>query len=142
MGVAATAVADRRRWIRDLDERNKQVRREAYTDFLTALTLTTRGLRAVARGLFRPDLSASAAAGLAFEEHQLGAAKQRLHITSPVQVIAAADAAYQRLHDERDRLAAAATRSGLDGPEMVAAASDERRLREVLVDAMRSDLDV
>ncbi len=51
IGIAATLIADRNRWRREESRHALEVRREVYTEYVSALKAAGEEIRAVALGL-------------------------------------------------------------------------------------------
>lgn len=105
IGIAATLLADRNRWRREEMRHALQVRREVYTEFVTALKAAGEEMRAVALGDHRSDSERDASVREAVRGAGLYTASERLWLVGPPQVVAAGNAAFHGVRAIRDAYA-------------------------------------
>ncbi|OPC77841.1 hypothetical protein B4N89_36855 [Embleya scabrispora] len=138
LGVAATLVADRLRWRRETTERQTDLRRQLYAEYLAAVS-RMRGILV--------DVARDVPPGAADREQRIRAGflspgayelRHRLAIVAPSDVIAAARATFIALRDIRDCLIAGADATDPTFRALEGAALDDElhNLRQV----MRRDL--
>ncbi len=106
IGIVATLIADRNRWRRDVSSRALEVRREAYTAFMTAMNEAGEAIRAVSLGDHLGDASRDSVVREAFRSSGVHAALERLRLVAPPTVEAAAYAAFRSMRHLRDHYAA------------------------------------
>lgn len=106
IGIAATLIADRNRWRRDVSSRALEVRREAYTEFMTAMNEAGEAIRAVSLGDHSGDASLDSVVREAFRSSGVHTALERLRLVAPPAVEAAAHAAFRSMRHLRDHYAA------------------------------------
>ncbi|OII62894.1 MULTISPECIES: hypothetical protein [unclassified Streptomyces] len=105
LGAVATALADRRRWRREAVARLLELRTTLYAEYLVAMEETGRDLLRVLRTTAVEERGAAAeAAVVAFN---LGAARQRIHVLAPLDVVRAADEVFRGLRRACDYVATA-----------------------------------
>ncbi|MEU6237010.1 hypothetical protein, partial [Kitasatospora sp. NPDC047058] len=105
IGIAATLIADRNRWRREETRHALNVRREVYTEFVSALKAAGEEIRAVALGDHRSDAARDAAVREAFRSTGLYTASERLWLVGPTQVVTAGNEAFLSLRRLRDAYA-------------------------------------
>ncbi len=139
IGITATLVADRSRWRREEDKHASEVRREAYTEYVSALKAAGEEIRAVALGDHRSESARDAAVREAFRGTGLYTASERLWLVGPPQVVAAGNAAFHSLRRIRDAYArGVAVASPEDAPLIAERRAAMARMR----DLMRADLGI
>ncbi|MFF8934692.1 hypothetical protein ACF08O_08180 [Streptomyces paradoxus] len=106
IGIVATLIADRNRWRRDLSSRALEVRRETYTEFMTAMNEAGEAIRAVSLGDHSSDTSLDSVVREAFRSSGVHAALERLRLVAPPAVETAAYAAFRSMRHLRDHYAA------------------------------------
>src|SRR5689334_18060058 len=89
IGITATLIADRNRWRREESRHALQVRREVYTEFVSALKTASEGIRAVALGDHMSGAARDAVVREAFRGTGLYTASERLWLVGPQQVVTA-----------------------------------------------------
>jgi hypothetical protein len=137
IGIGATLIADRNRWRRDVSSRALEVRREAYTVFMTAMNEAGEAIRAVSLGDHSGDTSLDSVVREAFRSSGAHAALERLRLVAPPVVEAAAYAAFRSMRHLRDHYAA--------GSEPTEARAHSARMElernvQTLRELMREDL--
>jgi hypothetical protein len=105
IGIAATLIADHNRWRREETRHALQVRREVYTEFVTALKAAGEEMRAVALGDHRSESERDASVREAVRGAGLYTASERLWLVGPPQVVAAGNEAFHGLRAIRDAYA-------------------------------------
>ncbi|MEU0253002.1 hypothetical protein ABZ299_10920 [Streptomyces sp. NPDC006184] len=105
IGITATAIADRSRWRREEARHAWEVRREVYTEFVTALKAAGEEMRAVALGDHRSESARDAAVREAVRGTGLYTASERLWLVGPPQVVAAGNEAFHGLRAIRNAYA-------------------------------------
>ncbi|MFD9337736.1 hypothetical protein ACFWBF_25560 [Streptomyces sp. NPDC060028] len=108
VGIGATLLGDRNRWRREESRHALEVRRTAYTEFVSALKAAGEEIRAVALGDHMSDSARDAAVREAFRATGLYTASERLWLIGSPQVVAAGNAAFHALRELRDAYAAGA----------------------------------
>ncbi|MER7181185.1 hypothetical protein ABT404_17170 [Streptomyces hyaluromycini] len=105
IGITATLIADRNRWRREGLRHAMEVRREAYTEFASALKAAGEEMRAVALGDHMSDSVRDAAVREAVRGSGLYTASERLWLVGLPQVVAAGNEAFHGLRAIRDAYA-------------------------------------
>lgn len=105
IGIAATLIADHNRWRREETRHALQVRREVYTEYVTALKAAGEEMRAVALGDHRSESERDASVREAVRGAGLYTASERLWLVGPPQVVAAGNEAFHGLRAIRDAYA-------------------------------------
>jgi hypothetical protein len=105
IGITATLIADRNRWHREEARHVLEVRREVYTEFVTALKAAGEEMRAVALGDHMSESARDAAVREAVRGTGLYTASERLWLVGPPQVVAAGHEAFHGLRAIRDAYA-------------------------------------
>ncbi|MEU1625481.1 hypothetical protein ABZ746_09130 [Streptomyces sp. NPDC020096] len=105
IGITATLIADRNRWRREEARHGLELRREVYTEFVSALKATSEEIRAVALGDHMSESARDAAVREAFRGTGLYTASERLWLVGPPQVVAAGNEAFHSLRRIRDAYA-------------------------------------
>ncbi|MFF9155221.1 hypothetical protein ACF1AB_23685 [Streptomyces sp. NPDC014846] len=137
IGIAATLIADRNRWHREEGRHALDVRREVYTEFVSALKEAGEEMRAVALGDHRSESARDAAVREAVRGTGLYTASERLWLVGPPQVVAASNEAFHRMRAIRDAYArgtavGSAEEASLIGMRRSAMAQMRRLMREDL----------
>ncbi len=137
IGITATLIADRNRWRREEGRHALEVRREVYTEFVSALKAAGEEMRAVALGDHRSESARDAAVREAVRDTGLYTASERLWLVGPPQVVAASNEAFHRLRAIRDAYASgtavgSAEEASLIGTRRTAMAQMRRLMREDL----------
>jgi hypothetical protein len=139
IGITATLIADRNRWRREESRHALQVRREVYTEFVSALKTASEEIRAVALGDHMSGSARDAAVREAFRSTGLYTASERLWLVGPEQVVAAGNEAFHSLRRIRDAYArGVAVGSAGDAPLIAERRTAMARMR----DLMREDLGI
>jgi hypothetical protein len=137
IGITATVIADRSRWRREESRRARDERREAYTDFTTALKAAGEEIRAVALGDHMSESARDTAVREVFRGTGLYTASERLWLVGPQQVVTAGNEAFNSLRRLRDAYAqGVAVGSDEDAPLIAQRRTAMARMREL----MREDL--
>ncbi|WP_377267029.1 hypothetical protein [Peterkaempfera sp. SMS 1(5)a] len=105
IGITATLVADRNRWRREEARHALEVRREVYTQYVSALKAAGEEMRAVALGDHMSRSARDAAVREAVRGSGLYTASERLWLVGPPQVVAAGNEAFRCLRAIRDSYA-------------------------------------
>lgn len=139
IGIAATLIADRNRWQREEARHALEIRREAYTVFVSALKAAGEEIRAVALG----DHMSASARDAAVREAVRGAgiytASERLWLVGPPQVVAAGNEAFHGLRALRDAYArGVAVGSAEEAPLIARRRAAMAKMRHI----MREDLGI
>ncbi|MFE2425368.1 hypothetical protein ACFXJ5_01210 [Streptomyces sp. NPDC059373] len=117
IGITATLIADRSRWRREESRHAKELRREVYTEYVSALKAAGEEIRAVALGDHMSESARDAAVREAFRGSGMYTASERLWLVGPPQVVAAGNEAFRSLRRLRDAYAqGVAVGSAEDGP--------------------------
>ncbi|MFJ8359300.1 hypothetical protein [Streptomyces sp. NPDC093984] len=139
IGIAATLIADRNRWRREEARHALEVRREVYTEYVSALKAAGEEIRAVALGDHMSESARDAAVREAFRGTGLYTASERLWLVGAPHVVAAGNEAFHSLRRLRDAYARGLAVGSDDGAPLIAqrrtAMARMRRL-------MREDLGV
>ncbi|WP_254068548.1 hypothetical protein [Streptomyces sp. TM32] len=137
IGITATLLADRRRWQREEARHALEVRREVYTEFVSALKAAGEEIRAVALGDHMSESARDAAVREAVRGTGIYTASERLWLVGPPQVVAAGNEAFHRLRALRDAYArGVAVGSAEDAPLIAQRRAAMARMRHL----MRADL--
>ncbi|WP_232247234.1 hypothetical protein [Kitasatospora azatica] len=137
IGITATLIADRNRWRREEGRRALDVRREAYTEFVSALKAAGEEMRAVALGDHMSESARDAAVREAFRRTGLYTASERLWLVGPTQVVAAGNEAFRSLRRIRDAYAQGVV---VDSAEAAPLIAQRRTAMGRMRDLMREDL--
>ncbi|MGQ5651840.1 hypothetical protein ACUJ8H_17515 [Streptomyces sp. EKR5.2] len=137
IGIAATLIADRNRWRREESRHALEVRREVYTEFVSALKSAGEEMRAVALGDHSSESARDAAVREAVRGSGLHKASERLWLMGPPRVVAAGNAAFHALRELRDAYArgtavGSAEEASLTAHRRTAMAEMRRLMREDL----------
>ncbi|MFE1382419.1 hypothetical protein ACFW6S_26110 [Streptomyces sp. NPDC058740] len=139
IGIAATLIADRSRWRREEARRVLEVRREVYTEYVSALKAAGEEIRAVALGDHRSEAVRDAAVREAVRGTGVYTAGERLWLVAPPRVVEAGNEAFHCLRALRDAYArGAAVGSADDAPLIERRRRAMARMRRV----MREDLGI
>ena len=139
IGIAATLIADRSRGRREDVRRALEVRREVYTEYVTALKTAGEDIRAVALGDHRSDSARDAAVREAFRGAGLYASGERVWLVAPPQVVAAGNEAFHCLRRLRDAYARGVAVDSAGNAPLVA---ERRAAMARLRGPMRADLGI
>ncbi|MQY32416.1 hypothetical protein SRB17_03640 [Streptomyces sp. RB17] len=137
IGITATLIADRNRWRREEARHALEVRREVYTEFVSALKAAGEEMRAVALGDHMSESARDAAVREAVRGTGLYTASERLWLVGPPQVVAAGNEAFHGLRAIRDAYARGVAvgsdeEASLIGTRRTAMAQMRRLMREDL----------
>ncbi|MFE7116120.1 hypothetical protein ACFU99_11940 [Streptomyces sp. NPDC057654] len=138
VGAGSTLLADRVRWRRERDTRQKEVQRQLYGDYLAALERTRTHLKDLRR---LPELAPGERARQvrdAFREGGTYELAYRIAITAPHSVVRSSEEAQRKLRDLRDALIRG-TESGTRSPVQVALRHAIGSLREAMRSAVGTD---
>ncbi|KUJ67430.1 hypothetical protein ACZ90_28335 [Streptomyces albus subsp. albus] len=139
IGITATLVADRSRWRREEARHALEVRREVYTEFVSALKAAGEEIRAVALGDHLSDSARDAAVREAVRGAGVYTASERLWLVGPPEVVTAGNEAFHSLRELRDAYArGAAVGSAEVAPLIARRRTAMARMRRL----MREDLGV
>lgn len=139
IGITATLTADRNRWRREESRHALELRREVYTEYVSALKATGEEIRAVALGDHMSESARDAAVREAFRSTGVYTASERLWLVGPPQVVAAGNEAFHGLRRIRDAYArGVAVGSDEDAPLIAQRRTAMARMR----DLMREDLGI
>jgi hypothetical protein len=120
IGISATLIADRHRWQREEARHALEVRREAYSEFVSALKTAGEEIRAVALGDHMSDSARDAAVREAFRGTGVYTASERLWLVGPPQVVAAGNEAFHSWRAIRDAYARGMTVGSLEEAPLIA----------------------
>ncbi|WP_405763851.1 hypothetical protein OG539_43455 [Actinacidiphila glaucinigra] len=137
LGVGTTLAAERSRWRRESSARERAVKQQLYAEYLGALSLTTHRLRDLKRsaGLTREERAKQAGEILgSTDAYHL---RYQMLIIAPGNLADAAEHAFLRMRDLRDRFDGPDVAADPEWPGMMAAVS---HALDALRAAMRSDL--
>lgn len=137
LGVSTTLIAERSRWQRESTAREQAVRQQLYAEYLGALSLTTHRLRDLKRstGLTREERIEQA--GEILGSTNAYHLRYQMLIIAPAQLGDAADKAFMRVRDLRDRFDGPDVSTDPDWPLTMSAVSEAL---DSLRRAMRADL--
>ncbi|MGW1196604.1 hypothetical protein ACWD4B_12265 [Streptomyces sp. NPDC002536] len=139
IGVAATLIADRNRWQREEVRHALELRREAYTEFVSALKAAGEEMRAIALGDHKSESARDAAVREAFRGVGLYTASEHVWLVAPPRVVAASNEAFRSLQKIRDAYARGVTVASAEETSLITqrrtAMAEMRRL-------MRDDLGI
>ncbi|WP_459186190.1 hypothetical protein [Streptomyces sp.] len=139
IGIAATLIADRNRWRREESRQALELRREVYTEFVSALKAAGEEIRAVALGDHMSESARDAAVREAFRGSGMYTASERLWLVGPTQVVAAGNEAFHSLRRIRDAYArGVAVGSAEDAPLVAQRRTAMAQMRGL----MREDLGI
>lgn len=139
IGIAATLIADRNRWRREVTRHALEVRREVYTEYVSALKAAGEEIRAVALGDHNSGAARDAAVREAVRSTGVYTASERLWLVGPPQVVERGNEAFHCMRALRDAYArGVAVGSAGDAPLI------ERRRKAMaqMRRAMREDLGI
>ncbi|MFE7165888.1 hypothetical protein [Streptomyces sp. NPDC057616] len=139
IGIAATLLADRNRWRREESRHALEVRREAYTAFVSALKDAGEEMRAVALGDHLSEAARGAAVREAVRGNGLHTASERLWLVGPPQVVAAGNEAFHCLRAIRDAYARGAAVGSAEEAQLI---TRRRAAMAQMRSAMREDLGI
>ncbi|MFE6679286.1 hypothetical protein [Streptomyces sp. NPDC057729] len=131
IGVGSTLLAERLRWRRDVGERDRELLRSSYVQFLEALTQARDVISQASRA---PDATQLEQVLSALLEHGVHVKQYQLELLAPAHVVSKARDAGYTLALYRDAVVAGARR---DDPECADARRAFRAAREELMEAMR-----
>lgn len=137
LGVGTTLAAERSRWRRESSARERAVKQQLYAEYLGALSLTTHRLRDLKRstGLTREERAKQAGEILgSTDAYHL---RYQMLIIAPGHLGDAAEHAFLRIRDLRDRFDGPDVSADPEWSGMMATVSDAL---DALRAAMRSDL--
>ncbi|MER5892936.1 hypothetical protein [Streptomyces sp. NPDC001876] len=137
IGISATLIADRNRWQREGVRQALELRREVYSEFVSALKTAGEEIRAVALGDHMSDSARDVAVREAFRGTGIYTASERLWLVGPPQVVAAGNEAFHSWRTIRDAYArgiavGSAEEEPLIAQRRTAMAQMRRRMREDL----------
>lgn len=137
IGISATLIADRNRWQREGVRQALELRREVYSEFVSALKTAGEEIRAVALGDHMSDSARDVAVREAFRGTGIYTASERLWLVGPPQVVAAGNEAFHSWRAIRDAYArgiavGSAEEAPLIAQRRTAMAQMRRRMREDL----------
>ena len=139
IGIAATLSADRNRWRREEARHVLEVRREVYTEYVSALKAAGEEIRAVALGDHRSEAARDAAVREAVRGTGIYTASERLWLVGPSQVVQAGNEAFHCLRALRDAYARGVAVGSADDQPLI------QRRREAMAKMrrlMREDLGI
>jgi hypothetical protein len=139
IGISATLIADRSRWRREEARHTLEVRREVYTEFVTALKAAGEEIRAVALGDHMSESARDTAVREAFRGTGLYTASERLWLVGPPQVVEGGNEAYRSLRRIRDAYARGVT---VGSDEDAALIAQRRAAMAQMRGLMREDLGI
>ncbi|MGW1410908.1 hypothetical protein [Streptomyces sp. NPDC002403] len=131
IGVGSTLLADRLRWRRDTGERDREMLRSSYVEFLEALTQARDVISQASRASNTVQQEQIQSALL---EHGVHVKQYQLELLAPAHVVTKARDAGYKLALYRDAVVDGARR---DDPECADARRVFRAAREELMEAMR-----
>ncbi|MFG2267275.1 hypothetical protein [Streptomyces sp. NPDC048720] len=139
IGIAATLIADRNRWRREEARHALEVRREVYTEYVSALKAAGEEIRAVALGDHMSESARDAAVREAVRGTGIYTASERLWLVGPPQVVEAGNEAFHRLRALRDAYARGVAVGSADDAPLI-----ERRRKAMaqMRRLMREDLGI
>ncbi|MEV5879694.1 hypothetical protein AB0L75_36885 [Streptomyces sp. NPDC052101] len=139
IGITATLIADRNRWRRE-DARNAlEIRREVYTEFVSALKAAGEEIRAIALGDHLSESARDEAVREAVRGTGIYTASERLWLVGPPQVVAAGNEAFHSLRALRDAYARGAA---VDSAEVAPLIARRRAAMARMRSLMRADLGI
>jgi hypothetical protein len=139
IGIAATLIADRSRWQREEARHALEVRREVYTEFVSALKAAGEEMRAVALGDHMSQSARDAAVREAVRGTGIYTASERLWLVGPPQVVAAGNEAFHSLRAIRDAYARGVA---VDSAEAAPLTARRRAAMARMRHLMREDLGI
>ena len=139
IGISATVIADRNRWRREEARHALEVRREVYTEFVSALKAAGEEIRAVALGDHMSQSARDAAVREAVRGTGIYTASERLWLVGPPQVVAAGNEAFHSLRTMRDAYARGAA---VDSAEVASLVARRRTAMAQMRHLMRIDLGI
>lgn len=137
VGAGSTMAADRSRWKRDHFTREHTTRRELYSQYLAALSLTTHRLRDLRRLGPTAREERARQAGDVLSTSGAYQARYQMLITAPDALAEPTERAFRALRDLRDRFDQPDVRKD---PEWDAAMNTVSETMGTLKQAMRDDL--
>jgi hypothetical protein len=139
IGISATLLADRNRWRREEARHTLEVRREVYTEFVTALKAAGEEIRAVALGDHMSESARDAAVREAFRSTGLYTASERLWLVGPPHVVEGGNEAYRSLRRIRDAYAQGVAIGSAEDAALIA---QRRTAMSQMRERMREDLGI
>jgi hypothetical protein len=139
IGITATLIADRNRWRREEGRHTLELRREVYTEYVSALKTAGEEIRAVALGDHMSESARDAAVREAFRSTGLYPASERLWLIGPPQVVEACNDAFHSLGRIRDAYARGVEVDSADVKPLIA---QRRTAMAQMRDLMREDLGI
>lgn len=139
IGITATLIADRNRWHREEARHALQLRREVYTEFVSALKAAGEEMRAVALGDHMSESARDAAVREAVRSAGIYTASERLWLVGPPQVVAAGNEAFHSLRALRDAYARGVA---VDSTEAAPLVAQRRTAMARMRHLMREDLGI
>ncbi|MER7936315.1 hypothetical protein AB0N99_31180 [Streptomyces sp. NPDC093272] len=139
IGIAATLIADRNRWRREEDRHAWEIRREAYTVYVSALKAAGEEIRAVALGDHLTASTRDAAVREAVRGSGVYTASEALWLVGPTRVVAAGNEAFHGLRALRDAYARGVA---VGSPEEAPLVARRRAAMARMRQAMREDLGI
>jgi len=137
VGLGSGLLIDHVRFRRDNTAKWLSARRETYVSYLSALHEANEAMRVVSLGEHAQELSRMAAARAAFRGAKVTMTREQVILLAPEHVVIAADEAFLRLRDIRDRIG-----QGEDLAEYQPVLDEYARRLHGLRDAIRRDLGV
>ncbi|SFF71545.1 hypothetical protein [Streptomyces mirabilis] len=139
IGIAATLIADRNRWRREEARHALEVRREVYTEYVSALKAAGEEIRAVALGDHMSESARDAAVREAVRGTGIYTASERLWLVGPPQVVEVGNEAFHCLRAIRDAYARGVAVGSADDAPLI-----ERRRKAMaqMRRLMREDLGI
>lgn len=139
IGIAATLLADRNRWQREEARHALEVRREVYTEFVSALKAAGEEIRAVALGDHLSESARDTAIREAVRGTGIYTASERLWLVGPPQVVAAGNEAFHCLRTLRDAYARGVAVGSAEAAPLIA---QRRAAMAHMRHLMRADLGI
>lgn len=137
LGVSTTLLAERSRWQRENSARERAAKQQLYAEYLGALSLTTHRLRDLKRSAGLPREERIKQAGEILGSTNAYQLRYQMLIIAPPALGDAADQAFMRVRELRDRFDGADITADPDWPSVMRAVSEAL---DGLRRAMRSDL--
>ncbi|MFF1377556.1 hypothetical protein [Streptomyces sp. NPDC058308] len=104
IGIASTLLADRARWRRDMQDRQQELRRDVYAEFLSALSETRRCLWEAARDSSLPMPERAQMARDAHAQWATHSLRIKVDLVAPKELLPHVDRAYRSMCDLRDAI--------------------------------------
>lgn len=139
IGITATLLADRNRWRREESRYALELRREVYTEFVSALKAAGEEIRAVALGDHMSGSARDAAVREAVRSTGIYTASERLWLVGPPQVVDAGNQAFHSLRTIRDAYARGVA---VDSAEAAPLVAQRRAAMGRMRSLMREDLGI